>query len=214
MTTPPLLQFDSAATPPAITCAACKGTVGDAYYTVGKSLFCGACKRTTEQKAPSRPTAAVLARSALFGLGGAIAGALVYYAVIAATGAMIGFVAIAVGFLVGRGVQLGAREQRGRPFQIIAVVLTYLGIAAGYAPLVLKEAHGAYAGLIVLVYPILRVATGFPQSILTAIIIAVGLRQAWQMNHAPPRPVFEGPFRVAGDAKAATPAPAAPPSPA
>jgi hypothetical protein len=36
--------------------------------------------------------------------------------------------------------------------------------------------------------------------ILTAIIIAVGLRQAWYMNRDPGKPVFHGPFRVGATA--------------
>jgi hypothetical protein len=196
------MEFDSATPVAAVTCAACKRPVGAEYYSVGKSVVCGACKAATEQSAPAKASPAVLARAALFGLGGAIAGALIYYAVLAATGYEIGIVAIAVGFLVGRAVQMGSRGQRGRAFQIMAVILTYIGIGAGYAPQAFK--HGDFtviSGIIVAVaLPIMVVVTGFPQTILTAIIIAVGLRQAWQMNHAPPRPVFHGPFRVGGGA--------------
>jgi hypothetical protein len=182
-------------------CAACKRAVGDAYYSVGKSVFCAACKQATEQRVPPTPSPALLARAVLFGLGGAIAGAAVYYAVLAATGVVIGYVAIAVGFLVGRGVQLGARGQRGRTFQIIAVVLTYLGIAAGYAPEVMK-ADIANPALIAFAYPVIHIVTGLPASLLTAFIVALGLVQAWRMNQAPARPIFHGPFRVGGGAPA------------
>jgi hypothetical protein len=182
-------------------CAACKRAVGDAYYSVGKSVFCAACKQATEQRVLPTPSPALLARAVLFGLGGAIAGAAVYYAVLAATGLVIGYVAIAVGFLVGRAVQLGARNQRGRTFQIIAVVLTYLGIAAGYAPDVMK-ADLANPALIAFAYPIIHIVTGLPASLLTAFIVALGLVQAWRMNQAPARPIFHGPFRVGGGAPA------------
>ena len=195
------MEFDSAMPVAAVTCAACKRPVGAEYYSVGKSVVCGACKAATEQSAPAKASPAVLARAALFGLGGAIAGALIYYAVLAA-GYELAIVAIAVGFFVGRAVQLGSRGQRGRAFQIMAVILTYVGIGAGYAPQAFK--HGDFTvinGIIAAVaLPIIVVVTGFPRTILTAIIIAVGLWQAWQMNHAPPRPVFHGPFRVGGGA--------------
>src|SRR5579862_1574238 len=112
------LQFDTAAPEgaPSTSCALCKKPVGDAYYTAGKAIVCGTCKTEIETAPPSRASAALILRSAIFGLGGAILGAAIYYGVSALTGLEIGIVAIAVGFIVGRAVQLGARGRRGRAF--------------------------------------------------------------------------------------------------
>lgn len=258
------LQFDRVARPDAAVepstpaCERCKKPVGGSYFSVGKAIFCGKCKTLIEQAGPSRATRGLVARATLFGIGGAIVGAAVYYAVLAATGYEIGLVAIAVGFLVGRAVQLGARGARGRAFQIVALTLTYVGIAAGYAPeafkglskhkhavahadtarvdsttsdsagadsaradnagagtdgaphphVVVKEGGSTAAGIggflaglgvifaRVLAIPVLAVFGGLPASLITGIIIAVGLRQAWIMNRAYPRPVFHGPYKV------------------
>ena len=190
------LQFDTAspAGTPSTTCAVCKKPVGDAYYTAGKAIVCGNCKTQIEIAPRPRPTTPHILRSILFGAGGALLGAVVYYAVGAILHLEIGIVAIAVGWFVGRGVQLGANGQRGRPFQIIALVLTYIGIALGYAPGVTTSPTQ------VLALPFLEVFAGGAGGILTAIIIGVGLRQAWWMNRDPGKPVFHGPFRVGAPA--------------
>jgi hypothetical protein len=196
------LQFDTAAPAgaPATSCAVCKKTVGDAYYTAGKAIVCATCK-TQIETAPPRPpaTPTQIARSIVFGLGGALLGGAVYYGVAALTHLEIGIVAIAVGYFVGRGVQLGAQGRRGRTFQIIALVLTYVGIALGYAPLVIRgftSESPVQLIIEVLGLPIVETISSGAGGILTGIIIAVGLRQAWSMNRDPGRPVFHGPFRV------------------
>jgi hypothetical protein len=190
------LQFDTAAPvgAPSTSCAACKKPVGDSYYTAGKAIVCGPCKTQIETSPRPRATAPQILRSIVFGFGGALLGAAVYYGVRKILHLEVGIVAIAVGYFVGRGVQLGANGQRGRPFQIIALVLTYVGIALGYA-------SGVSDGLLnVLALPFLEVFGGGVGGILSAIIIGVGLRQAWWMNRDPGKPVFHGPFRIGATA--------------
>jgi hypothetical protein len=223
------LQFDTAAPSgtPSTNCAVCKKPVGESYYTAGKAIVCGTCKAQIETAPPQRATAALVVRSAIFGLGGALVGAAVYYGVSALTGLEIGIVAIAVGFIVGRAVQLGARGRRGRAFQITALALTYFGIALSYAPYALKGIQAAKSDVVadstaktppaqttfpelvvavvvliggVLALPFLVTFSSGAGGILTAIIIAVGLRQAWYMNRDPGKPVFHGPFRVGATA--------------
>jgi len=77
-----------------------------------------------------------LLRPALFGLVGAVAGSLLWYAVLAATGVQIRGIALILGVVVGGAVRLGARRQRGLACQLLAVALTYGAIAASYVPFV------------------------------------------------------------------------------
>jgi hypothetical protein len=77
-------------------------------------------------------------RAAAFGLGAAIAGAILYYAVIAITGWEIGLVAIVIGFMVGYAVRRGTRGVGGRRYQMLAVGLTYFAVGLAYAPLAFK----------------------------------------------------------------------------
>jgi hypothetical protein len=69
-------------------------------------------------------------------LGGLLAGLLaavlataVWYGVVALTSYQLGIVAIAVGFLVGQGVVLGARGHASMALPVISVVLTLLALA-------------------------------------------------------------------------------------
>jgi hypothetical protein len=198
------LQFDTAAPAgtPSTNCAVCKKPVGESYFTAGKAIVCATCKAQMETAPRPRATPALIVRGAVFGLGGALLGAAVYYGVSALTGLEIGIVAIAVGFIVGRAVQLGARGRRGRAFQITALALTYFGIALSYAPYALKGIQAVSPAVIggVLITPFVVTFAGGAGGILTAIIIAVGLRQAWYMNRDPGKPVFQGPFRLGATA--------------
>ena len=65
-----------------------------------------------------------LAIAAIFGLGAALAGAAIYYAVIAITHFEIGLVAILIGYMVGYAVRKGAGGRGGLRFQILAALLT------------------------------------------------------------------------------------------
>jgi len=191
------LQFDTAVPSgtPASNCVACKRPIGDSYYTAGKAIVCASCKTRIESMPRAVATPAHIVRATVFGIGGAVAGAAVYYAILALIHLEIGLVAIAVGWLVGRAMQLGSGGQRGRTFQIIALILTYLGIAVGMTAELVKLG-GTVTLQTVITLPVIASIGDLPSSILTAIIIAVGLRQAWYMNRDPGRPVFHGPFRV------------------
>jgi hypothetical protein len=183
-------QPEPATAAPSVTCGACSRSVTDAYYTVGKSVFCRFCKAASERKTSAPIAPEVLANATLYGLGGAALGAAIYGAVKIA-GLEIGIVAVAVAFLVGRGIQIGAMGQKGRALQILALVLTYLGVSGGYAIAYIKDGTNP---LLALGLPIIIVG-GLPQTSLTAIIVTVGLWYVWQMNAAPTPPVFHGPFR-------------------
>lgn len=193
MATDEPLQFDTAAPAgtPSASCAVCKKPLGDAYYTAGRAIVCASCKTRIETAPPARATALDIARSIVLGLGGAVLGAAIYYGVGVVIHGQIALVAIAVGWIVGRAVQLGARGHRGQVFQIIAVVLTYVGIALGYGP----NAIAVY-GVQVLSLPIRETFDSGIMGAVIAFIIAFGLYQAWIMNRDPGPPVFHGPFRV------------------
>jgi hypothetical protein len=88
----------------------------------------------------------VMLRAAAFGLGAAIVGAILYYAVIAITGWEIGLVAIVIGFMVGYAVRRGTRGVGGRRYQLLAVGLTYFAVGLAYAPLAFKGFMESEAG--------------------------------------------------------------------
>ncbi len=151
------LQFDSvvplplpaaaaaAAGSPGISCAACGTAIHDDYFDVSGQPVCRTCRvRLLEHAEPAKGWG-TLARAGLFGLGAAVAGALLYYAVIAITNFEVGLVAIAIGYMVGWSVRRGAGGRGGRRLQVLAVALTYLAVSLAYGALalgtVLKESR-------------------------------------------------------------------------
>ena len=233
------LQFDRVLGPgtetPAregIVCSHCDASVASEYYQINGLVFCGPCRNRIEAAAETPRGVGPLSRSGLFGLGAGIAGAAIYFAVLAVAHLEIGIVAILIGYMVGYGVRTGARGRGGLRFQVMAAVLTYLSVAFAYGPLVIKQAMDADAqkphvsaaapapvrtstspradrpavggrflvGLasllgFVSILPVLIVVGSLPSGLITAVIIGVGMRQAWRMTAAPRLDVY-GPYRV------------------
>lgn len=143
------LQFDRAVHTDApnaqsgLSCGICGAALSTQYYHVADRPACERCKELAE--AENRKTDAarrhpgVLGRSLAFGFAAAIAGAILYYAVIDITGWEIGLVAIVIGFMVGAAVRKGSANAGGRRFQWIAVVLTYFAVGLAYSPLAFKS---------------------------------------------------------------------------
>ena len=145
---PKTLQFDKAVPAAAastlapaegVACVVCQQSITNQYFDINGQSVCDRCRDQVAQQAETPKGLGVFARAGLFGLGAAIAGAILYYAVIAITDFEIGLVAIAIGFMVGWGVRKGAGERGGRRFQILAVALTYWAVGLAYTPLVFQQ---------------------------------------------------------------------------
>src|SRR5262249_7464343 len=104
------LQFDrvvpqtgapAAPAAPAGVCSSCGQTVATEYYDINGRTFCGRCRDAVEAYAETPRGAAPLVAASLFGLGAAVAGAIIYYAVLALLHLEIGIVAILIGYMVG-----------------------------------------------------------------------------------------------------------------
>jgi hypothetical protein len=244
------LQFDrvetetprSAAseTGPEVTCVVCQKSVGAEYYQVNGKPVCEVCRQgVTLAAATPRGTGPFL-RAGVFGLAAAVAGAAIYYGVIALLNLEIGLVAILIGYMVGYAVRKGIGGRGGRRFQVLALVLTYWAVGLAYTPLAFKgiregsrdAASGqqadsaqiatpaqrdsvtapngeplqsadrpgipiAFAMLFVFVFalPVMYVVGSFPGGLLSALIIGIGLRQAWTMTGAPKLEI-SGPYKV------------------
>lgn len=260
---PQKLQFDRIETThpsgdpaalPSVTCAVCGRPVGTTYFTANGKPICASCRDVVTSSAATPRSAGPLLLAGLFGLGAAVAGAAIYYAVIAIANLEIGIVAILIGYMVGWAVRRGAGGRGGRRFQILAVALTYWAVGLAYAPLAFKQmvgsdtkntsasalttdsaagptigdrladgtqtavanaadstakttladkevsgsqalkAIGALA-LLVFALPVLTVFGSLPFGLISALIIFIGMRQAWRMTAAP-QLAISGPYRV------------------
>ena len=236
------LQFDTAiprVTPSAIStaqgvaCASCQRTIPDEYYDVNGQSVCDGCRNQLAQMAETPRSWGVFGVAGLFGLGAAIAGAILYYAVIAISNFEIGIVAIAIGYMVGWAVRKGAGGRGGRRFQALALVLTYWAVGLAYTPLLFKQIAEENAkekaaatasaptdsaddsgetslGLAVavllgfsLALPVLSVISSLPSGLISAAIIAFGMQQAWKMTGVPALQI-SGPFRIAAGSSLST----------
>ncbi len=134
-TTPP--QFGTAEyknTASGEVCRACSQTIAGEYYRVNGALACGGCVEKVKQQMPKDSHAAFM-RGILFGVGGAIAGLIVYSLFGIITGIMIGYVSLAVGWLVGKAMKAGSKGIGGRRYQVTAVLLTYAAVSFGAIPI-------------------------------------------------------------------------------
>jgi hypothetical protein len=133
-TTPP--QFGTAEYKSAggETCRACKQTITGEYYRVNGVQACAACVEKVKQEMP-KDTHAAFMRAILFGVGGAIAGLIVYSVFGIVTGIVIGYVSLAVGWLVGKAIRLGSKGVGGRRYQIVAVAFTYAAVSMSAIPM-------------------------------------------------------------------------------
>src|SRR5262245_37164686 len=113
---PPPLQFDTAvpqatlgtvAATAGVTCAAGHRGMSTDYFDVNGQSVCGSCRTRLAEMAETPRGWGVFAKAGLFGLVAAIAGAILYYAVIAITDFEIGIVAIAIGYMVGWAIRKG-----------------------------------------------------------------------------------------------------------
>ena len=121
-------------------CGYCARPIGAEYYDVSGRTTCGTCHATIDTLMQTPRGAGPLLMAALFGVVAGIAGAIIYYAVIAITKLEIGIVAILIGYMVGYAVRKGAGGRGGRRFQVLAVVLTYTAVGLAYTPIAFRAA--------------------------------------------------------------------------
>ncbi|HEY5330425.1 MAG TPA: hypothetical protein VIJ79_11105 [Acidobacteriaceae bacterium] len=139
-----------------------------------------------------------LLRAIAGGLMGAAFGAVCYAGFIDLTGWTIGYLAILVGWLVGKGMMTASEDRGGPQYQVAAIALTYLAVAAGEAILVyLWASHRRPVPLDVptllglakvgLMFPMLNVMRSPGSGMIDMIILFVGLRAAYRMTSDNPR---------------------------
>jgi hypothetical protein len=130
-------QFDGAG--PERTCKACNTPLAGAYYEVNGHMVCERCCFQLREGTPAGSRPGRVVRAAGAGAVAALGGAVLYWAILAATGYEFGLIAIVVGFAVGRAVRWGSRGRGGWAYQTLAIALTYLAIVGGYVPMIVKE---------------------------------------------------------------------------
>ena len=266
------LQFDRAIDPDAATgapvCAKCSAAIRMYYYHVDGETTCSSCKQALDRANGGGARSGGMLKAILYGLGAAVAGAIIYYSVMEYLDLEIGYVAILIGFMVGYAVRAAVAGRGGRRFQLLAAGLTYFAVALAYTPFSIRGfeeaaneeatadssaivadvdtdasavaddaaadqttaaddatndgvnvdvataapaslgvagvALGIGGGLLfVILLPILVIFGSMPSGLISALIIAIGMHQAWNMTRALDLNIT-GPFKVGSERPPAT----------
>ena len=204
-------EFDGQA-PPALSCAFCNGTLNDRYWQISSRPACDQCRGSVARELHSGQTGRSFLRALGYGALAATAGCIAWIAIEKLFKVQIGFVAIGVGYLVGKAVRKGSGGLGGKRYQVLAIALTYAAIALASLPDLLQAiAHsdakdsaasaapslGAFIWACLLLVGI-ALASPFLQgteNIIGIFIIGIGLYEAWKFT----RPVaveILGPFSL------------------
>lgn len=119
------------------TCKSCGQKISGALYRVNGAPTCAECTRRLQQETPQDSHQAFV-RGVLFGVGAAVVGFGIYVAFALTTGLVIGYVSLAVGYLVGKAIALGSRGVGGRRYQLAAVLLTYMAVSLAAVPIAIS----------------------------------------------------------------------------
>lgn len=189
-------------------CANCSTLLSSQYYVASGKKLCPECAKQAVNGSLTGADHAAFMRAIVFGIGGAIVGLALYAAVtIAARGWTIGYLALAVGWLVAKAMLLGSSNRGGRHYQIVAALLTYGAISLSYVPAYLYIIYNRHIAshdwsaivsrLVIygIASPFLGLGRNLAFGALNLFIIFIGLRIAWRMTRARQLPIA-GPYKV------------------
>jgi hypothetical protein len=139
----PTPQFGTAeyvGTPGGDHCQFCHQPIAGNYYRVNGTIACSGCAANTRGEL-AKDTHAAYTRALLYGAGAAIAGMILYATFEIVTGIIIGYVSLAVGWMVGKAMMKGSNGVGGRRYQIAAVLLTYAAVSLAAVPVIIHYAR-------------------------------------------------------------------------
>jgi hypothetical protein len=120
------------------TCKVCGRALGSTHYRVNGVPACAECTDQIKARLPQDSHAAFV-RGIAFGIGGAVLGLALYVVFAIATGLVIGFVSLAVGYIVGKAIVTGSKGRGGRRYQVAAVLLTYMAVSLAAVPIAISQ---------------------------------------------------------------------------
>jgi hypothetical protein len=132
----PTPQFGTAeyvGSPGADHCQFCHLPIAGNYYRANGAMACSGCAEKMRGEL-AKDTHAAYVRAIVFGIGAAILGMILYATFAIVTGIVIGYAALAVGWLVGKAMITGSNGVGGKRYQIAAVLLTYAAVSTAAIP--------------------------------------------------------------------------------
>jgi hypothetical protein len=119
-------------------CMTCMQPIKVQYFRVNGATTCPRCAEYRAKQSQTDTNAAFV-RGLLFGLGAAVLGLILYSVVGIVTGLQIGYLSLAVGYMVGRAIMMGSAGVGGKRYQIMAVVLTYAAVSLSAVPIGISQ---------------------------------------------------------------------------
>lgn len=119
-------------------CKSCNQAISGAYYRINGSLACDRCTTQLQTQLP-KDSHAVFVRALMFGIGAAILGLIGYAAFSIVTGIQIGYISLAVGWLIGKAMRTGSKGVGGRRYQIAAALFTYAAVSMAAIPIYFSQ---------------------------------------------------------------------------
>jgi hypothetical protein len=116
------------------TCKMCQKPITATYYRANGAMVCDSCADKVRRNIPQDSHKAFV-KAVLFGLGGFLAGLIAYAGFSIATGIQIGYLSLAVGWIIGKAMMAGSGNIGGRRYQIAAVILTYAAVSMAAIPI-------------------------------------------------------------------------------
>lgn len=172
--TPQFATAEYPANSPAINCAACKQPVGAAYFKIKGAPICASCTERIRAQLP-RDSHGAFARAVVFGVAGALIGIALYVAFALATGLIIGWVSLAVGYIVGKAMHIGSGGMGGRRYQVVAVLLTYFAVSISAVPIAIEQSRAHQAQVQSADHDAARPATAIDLGKTIAVLAWVGI---------------------------------------
>ena len=114
-------------------CRFCQQPLAVNYYRLNGAMACSNCAQKAQSEMPKDSQANYI-RGLLFGIGAAVAGLVLYATFEITTGIIIGYLSLAVGWMVGKAMMKGSNGHGGRHYQIAAVLLTYASVSLAAIP--------------------------------------------------------------------------------
>lgn len=137
-TTPQFNAAEYSSKPGAKTCRSCNQVITGTYYTINGAVACANCAEQLKNQLPDDSHGA-FTRGLIFGIGGAIVGLIIYATFGIVAGWVIGYLSLAVGYLVAKAILLGSGGMGGRRYQIAAVLLTYFAVSTAAIPIGISQ---------------------------------------------------------------------------
>jgi predicted lipid-binding transport protein (Tim44 family) len=121
-------------------CKSCKQAIAGQYFRVNGSLACARCVDQLKNQIP-KDTHALFVRGLAFGFGGAILGLILYSGFTIITGIVIGYVSLAVGWIIAKAIKIGSRGIGGRRYQVAAAAFTYAAVSMAAIPIYFSQVN-------------------------------------------------------------------------